>query len=52
MTKQSKPLNIFGDLDRMTVKELRELLAQYSDDARIEARTTEDDECYVVISEE
>ena len=37
--KESKEFSLFGDLDGMTVAEIREWLDQFSDDARLDART-------------
>lgn len=37
--KESREFTLFGDLDGMTVAEIREWLDQFSDDARLDART-------------
>ena len=38
-TKTSHGYTLFGDLDGLTVAEVRELLDEYPDDARIDARS-------------
>jgi len=38
-TKTSCDYTLFGDLDGLTVAEVRELLDEYPDDARIDARS-------------
>jgi hypothetical protein len=40
MKKISREFTLFGDLDGMTVAELRELLDDYPDDAVIDAKST------------
>ena len=37
--KESTEYTLYGDLDGMTVKDLRDLLAEFPDDARIDVRS-------------
>jgi hypothetical protein len=37
--KESRRITLFGDLDGMTVAEIRNLLDEYPDDARVDAQS-------------
>lgn len=42
MKKESREFTLYGDLDGMTVGDLRNLLEDYHEDARIDARSETD----------
>ena len=62
VTRESTTYTLYGDLDGMTVASLREMIAAYPDDARIDVRcepvygyggwTDEDREYFVIVYDE